>query len=146
MLVGQLQGTRGQLATISVEAPLIEAAKLLHGGQISLVIVCNLDGSMAGIITKTDVVRQISVCQGTSCTTRASSVMTREVTFCHPDILLTDAWSIMKERGLKHLPIADDDSRPIGVLNARQAVQALLNEVENEEDLLRDYVGGVGYR
>jgi CBS domain-containing protein len=146
MLVEQLPGIREQLVSISVEAPLIEAAKLLHGGRISLVIVCSLHGSMARIITKTDIVRQISSCQGTSCTTTASSVMTREVTFCHPDILLTDAWSMMKERGLKHLPIVDGELRPVGILNARQAVQALLNEVESEEDLLRDYIGGVGYR
>jgi CBS domain-containing protein len=146
MLVEQLPGTRDQLVTVSAEAPLIEAAKLLQGGQISLVIVCNSDGSMAGIITKTDIVRQISHCRGASCTAAASSVMTRDVTFCHPGILLRDAWSMMKPRGLKHLPIADGEMRPVGVLNARKAIQALLNEVENEEDLLRDYVGGIGYR
>ena len=51
----------------------------------------------------------------------------------------------MKERGLKNVPITDQDSRPVGVLNARDALQALLEEVENEELLLRDYVMCVGY-
>jgi len=31
------------------------------------------------------------------------------------------------------------------VLNARDALQALLEEVENEESLLRDYVMGIGF-
>lgn len=147
MFVAQLlPSCREQLVTISGTAPLIDAAKLFNSRPISLVIVCNLDGLMAGIITKTDVVRQISTCQGTSCTTRASSVMTRDVTFCHPDVLLKDAWSKMKEYGLKHIPIADRTLRPIGVLNARQAVQALITEVESEEELLKDYVEGIGYR
>lgn len=54
-----------------------------------------------------------------------------------------DHW---RERdNLKHIPIADQELRPIGAINARQAVQALLDEVGNEE-LLRDYVLGVGYR
>ena len=51
----------------------------------------------------------------------------------------------MKERGLKNVPITDQDSRPVGLLNARDALQGLLQEVENEESLLRDYVMGFGY-
>jgi len=51
----------------------------------------------------------------------------------------------MKNRGLKNIPINDQDSRPVGVLNARDALQALLEEVENEESLLRDYVMGIGF-
>ena len=37
-------------------------------------------------------------------------------------------------------------SRPCGVVNARDALQALLGEVEDEEALLRAYVAGIGYR
>lgn len=147
MLVEQLlSAIREQLVTIDADAPLIEAAKLLHCRKSSLVVVCDSDGVMAGVITKTDVVGQISHCQGSSCTIAASAVMTRDVTFCHPHLPLEDAWSRMKDRGLKHIPVADREQRPIGVLNARQAVQALLEEVGNEEEILRDYVMGVGYR
>jgi CBS domain-containing protein len=35
----------------------------------------------------------------------------------------------MKERHLKHMPIVDQDVRPLGVLNARDALEALLEEV-----------------
>jgi CBS domain-containing protein len=66
--------------------------------------------------------------------------MTRDVTCCRPADLLTDVWSIMKERGLKHVPIVDESTRPLGVLYARDALQVLLREVEYEELLLRDYV------
>ena len=72
--------------------------------------------------------------------------MTRNVTHCHPNDLLHDVWSIMKERGFLHIPIVDQESRPCGVLNARDALQALLEEVKDEESLLRDYVMGIGYR
>ena len=51
----------------------------------------------------------------------------------------------MKERGLKNIPVVDQDSRPIGVLNARDALEVLLEEVEYEELLLREYVMCVGY-
>ena len=52
----------------------------------------------------------------------------------------------MRSRELKNVPVTDPDFRPIGVLTARDALQALLEGVENEEALLRDYVMCVGYR
>ena len=140
-----LPAARKRLVTIDDDAPLIDAAKLLGDRHIDLVVVCSSDELLAGIITKTDVVRQISHCQGSGCTTAVSTVMTRTVILCHPNDLLHDVWSIMKERGLKNIPVVDKDSRPIGVLNARDALDALLEEVEYEEVLLREYVMCVGY-
>jgi predicted transcriptional regulator len=71
--------------------------------------------------------------------------MTRDVVVCQPGDWLREVWSTMKERGLKNIPITDQDSRPVGVLNARDALQVLLEDVENEESLLRHYVMCVGY-
>ena len=62
-----------------------------------------------------------------------------------PDDLVLDVWSKMKSRGLKNVLIVDADGRPIGVLNARDALGVLLQGSRNEESLLRDYVMGVGY-
>jgi CBS domain-containing protein len=140
-----LPAARKRLVTIGDDAPLIDAAKLLGDLHTDLVIVCSSDKLLAGVITKTDVVRQISLCRGSSCTTATSTVMTRTVIRCHPGDLLHDVWSIMKERGLKNIPVVDEDCRPIGVLNARDALEALLEDVEYEEVLLRDYVMCVGY-
>jgi len=39
----------------------------------------------------------------------------------------------------------DQSSRPIGVLNARDALEVLREEVEYEEVLLREYVMCVGW-
>ena len=72
--------------------------------------------------------------------------MTKDVVSCRPGDRLQDVWSIMKERKLLHVPIVDDDLRPLGVIKARDAVLVLLEGSEYEEELLRDYVIGVGYR
>jgi hypothetical protein len=42
--------------------------------------------------------------------------------------------------------VVDQGSKPLGVLNARDVLQSLLQDVEYEEELLRDYVMNVGYR
>ncbi|HRW30051.1 MAG TPA: CBS domain-containing protein, partial [Emcibacteraceae bacterium] len=64
------------LYTISDNAPLIDAARILSEKHNGIVVVCSNDGSMVGIISKTDIVRQISHCHGNSCTTMADKIMT----------------------------------------------------------------------
>ncbi len=135
-----------RLVTISDNALLMEAAKLLGDRYTNLVVVCNADGAMVGVVTKTDVVRRIGHCHGNGCTMAVATVMTKDVTYCRPDDLLQGIWSIMKERSLLHVPIVGQDFKPMGVINARDALLALLGEVEHEESLLRDYVMGIGYR
>ena len=135
-----------RLRTIEPDAILPDAAKLLSDTHISLVVVCNADRKMIGVITKTDIVRQIANCQGSRCTSAASAVMTRDITYCHSGDLLRDVLSKMKVSGFVHIPIVGQDSRPFGVIYARDALQFLLGDVECDISLLRDYVMGVGYR
>ncbi len=123
----------------------MDAAKLLREPDADLVVVCNADERMVGVISKTDVVRQISQWRESEYATAASTVMTRTVVSFRPDDLLHDVWTTMKHRRLKNVPILDQDSRPIGVLNARDVLEALLEEVEHEEMLLRDYVMSIGH-
>ena len=101
---------------------------------------------MAGVITKTDIVRQVAQCREFIPTVPASAIMTKSVVHCRPSDLLHEVWSSMKERGFVHIPVVDEHFRPCGVVNARDALQALLGEVKDEGSLLRDYVMGLGYR
>lgn len=137
---------RSRLVTINVDALLVDVAKLLSDTQISLVVVCDSDGAMVGVITETDIVRQIGRCGESACTTAAADVMTRDVTYCRPTDSLLDVLSMMEKRGFVHIPVVDENSKPSGVVNARDALRALMAEGEYEASLLRDYVMGIGYR
>lgn len=141
-----LATVRERLVVVSQDAPLIEAARLLGTTNTDLVVVCGRGGLLTGVISKTDVVRQIGRCEGSSCTIAISATMTEAVVACRPSDQVSDVWAIMKERRLKNIPVADAASIPIGVLNARDALQVLLTGAEQEETLLRDYVMGIGYR
>ena len=139
-----LPAAREKLVTIADDAPLTEAANFLRE-ETDLAIVRGPAGLVAGVITKTDVVGQMSRCQGANCTMAASLAMTRDVVVCRPSELLQDVWKRMRDRKLKNIPILDEDSRPMGVLHARDILQVLLEESEDEESMLRDYVMGIGY-
>jgi len=140
-----LPTARKRLVTIQDTGAVVEAARLLSGAHTSLVIVCNPKGLMSGVITKADVVRQISTCTGCSCTTAVSDIMTREVIACSPDQRLSDVWTTMRDNALRQIPIRDDDLHPLGLLYANDALELLLKDVEYEQLLLRDYVMGIGY-
>jgi CBS domain-containing protein len=75
----------------------------------------------------------------------ASLTMTRDVVVCRPGELFQDIWKRMKEHKLKNIPVVDKDSRPVGVLHARDILQILLEESQDDESMLRDYVMGIGY-
>ena len=146
MIVGNiLSRAFERLVVIEAEAPVKEAAALMSEPHTDLIVVCD-HGDMVGVLTKTDIVRQIGRCMGVGCTARVDSIVTRDVTYCRTYEILLDVWSVMRERGLQRVPILDDGRKPLGIIYAREALQALLSEAANEDELLRDYISGVGYR
>ena len=62
-----LPRARERLAVIEAEAPVREAAYLMSKPHTNLVVVCS-HGDMVGVVTKTDIVSQISRCTGFGCT------------------------------------------------------------------------------
>lgn len=141
-----LQRARERLATIDAGAPVKEAADLMSKPHTDLVVVCDQDGGVVGVLTKTDIVGQMGQCSGGGCIARVDTIMTRDVISCRPNESLKDIWSVMKQRGLQRIPIVDQGGKPIGIVYARDALQNLLGAVENDEALLRDYVMDVGYQ
>ncbi len=147
LLVGSIDAvTRRRLVTVRADASVAQVAKLLSETPVSLVVVCDAHQAMAGIITKTDIVRKVCDCPGAVGTLAAAEVMTRDVIHCHPDDALEEVLSIMKQHGLVHVPVIDVESRPAGIMEARDALRALMGHASYEISLLRDYIMGVGYR
>lgn len=147
MLVEELLPlARTKLVTLREGAPLIEAAKLLAHKEANLIVICRRSRRVVGVVAKTDVVREICTCRDTDRKRSVSNAMTREVVTCRRRDFLADVWSQMKTYGLKHIPIIDSRSRPVGLAIARDVLGFLKEEVEEEEQLLRDYVMTVGYR
>ncbi len=141
-----LPRARERLVTMNAAASAREAADLMSKPHTDLVIVCGPDGGMVGVVTKTDIVSHISRCIGGGCTSRVDTIMTHDVVSYGLDKPLHDIWSVMKSRGLQRIPLIGEDGKPVGIIYARDALQCLLGEAENDETLLRDYVMDVGYQ
>ena len=137
--------TRSRLRTVRANVPVREIAQLLSSTQISLIVVCDQEGTMIGVVTKSDIILQIGHCTGRTCTESADGLMVRNVISCLSTDALSDVLSMMKANGLVHIPVVDAEGKPSGVVNARDALRELMLDGQYEEALLRDYVMGVGY-
>ena len=137
---------RSRLLKVGVDSLLAEVAALLSASQISLVVVCDAAGSVVGVITETVLIRQLGFGRADVFTTRAGEVMNRDFTACATSDTLSDVLAMMHTRGLIHVLIVEAGDKPVGVLNARDGLRALLAAGNHEEALLRNYVMGVGYQ
>ncbi len=141
-----LPRARERLATLSGAAPVTEAADIMSRPHTDLVVVCGADGRMVGVLTKTNIVSHIRHWTAEGGGGQVDTIMIRDVASCQSGDRLQDVWAVMKARGLQRIPVLDCDGRPVGIVYARDALQALLGEAESDEALLRDYVMGVGYQ
>jgi len=141
-----LEPARKRLAVLSQEASLFDAAQILANRDTPLVVVCDGDGIAVGVISPSHIVNVLATAGVDALGFNASAIMTKPALSCHIDEALEQVWAVMSSRTLPCAPILDHDGRAQGVLFARDVAIALLDEVNYDEKLLRDYVMGVGYQ
>ena len=139
------EAAQKRLVVLSQEASLFDAARILANRDTPLVVVCDSDGIAVGVISSSHVIKILATAGVDALSFNAGAIMTKPVLSCHVDETLQQVWAVMNSRTLPCAPILDDDGRAQGVVHARDVAIALLDEVNYEELLLRDYVMGVGY-
>jgi CBS domain-containing protein len=140
-----LEAAQKRLVVLSQEASLFDAARILANRDTPLVVVCDSDDIAVGVIASSHVIKVLASAGVDALGFNAGAIMTKPVLSCHVDQTLQQVWAVMNSRTLPCAPILDDDGRAQGVVHARDVAIALLDEVNYEEILLRDYVMGVGY-
>ena len=136
---------RRRLAVLGRHSAVTDAARILADPNTPLVVVCDEDGIAIGVISRMDIVRLFGRATDADRGT-VEGIMTRSFLSFLGEQTLQFAWNSISSRGLRCAPLLDDSGRPRGVVHARDLVRALLDEVNSEELLLRNYVLGVGYR
>ncbi len=140
-----LESAQKRLMVLTQEASLFEAARILVNRDTPLVVVCDGDGIAVGVISSSHLINALATAGVDAMGLNAGAIMTKPVLTCHVDQTLQQVWTDMNSRTLPCVPILDDKRRAQGVLHARDVAISLLDEVNYEELLLRDYVTGVGY-
>ncbi len=138
------QETAGRLRVLEATASVRSAGLAFSDHQVGLLVVCGDNGRAVGVISKSDLVRHMAA--GGTGQAPVSPVMSKPILSCAPEDELYSAWQIMAARGLQNMPVLATGGAPLGVLDIRDALAALLDQERYQERLLANYISGVGYR
>jgi CBS domain-containing protein len=133
-----------RLVVIAHDTPVRRAAAALSTAHIGIIVVCDETGRAVGVVSKSDLIRHLST-MGVA-DTPVSALMSRNIISCRPEDDLYATWQRMSAQSLQNMPLLSADLRPLGVLDVRDALTALLEQEKYEERLLFNYVTGIGYQ
>jgi CBS domain-containing protein len=112
--------------TVSEEAPMSLADRLLREHNVSGLAVVNAAGTLVGVVSRTDILRlasdsAISVWPGL----RVSRAMTSPAVTIGPDGTLQEAAAILEAHHVHRLVVVDADQRAIGIFSTTDLVRAV---------------------
>ena len=126
-----------QVYTASPGDSLKDAVMKMVDSHVGCLVVKDGD-SYTGIITERDVMHAMSDCDDV-CAINVSKVMSKKIRFIAPDDTLDYAAKVMRDKGIRHLPIFDG-KKIINVLSIRDIAFAELDELKDEVNILTDYI------
>ena len=85
------------------------------------------DGQLTGIFTERDVLTKVVGSQLDIDRTSVDTVMTRDPEGLRPDDRVSYALNKMSVGGFRHIPLVDDDGRPLGVVSMRNVVDYMVD-------------------
>lgn len=145
MLVRHMQSvTSSRLTTADLHTGLRAAALLFARQGVGLVVICDSDGHATGVLSKSDLVRHLATSKSNEASVTA--LMSKPIVACAPDDDLQSVWQMMTQRSLQNIPVLDGGAKPIGILDIRDALKALMEQEVIQEHMLADYIAGIGYR
>lgn len=154
MRIGDILRHKGSdVVTIEADKTIHDAIGILNEHHIGAVVVTDRSGSVQGIISERDILRQCGEhcvrlttppTADEDCPSLVSEIMTTDLIIGVPDDDMRYVMGIMTKNKIRHLPILDD-GKLVGIISIGDVVRASIDETEAENRMLTDYVHGMTY-
>jgi CBS domain-containing protein len=128
-----------EVVTITSDATISEAARLLARRRIGAVVVRDRDGSVAGILSERDIVRAIADDSIAALGQAVSAHMTRSISTCSECDSVEDIMEQMTRGRFRHVPVVDNDQLA-GIISIGDVVKSRIEETVREAESLREYI------
>jgi CBS domain-containing protein len=109
---------------IEAAEPVSAAVEAMRRGKIGCLLVTR-DGLLVGVFTERDLLARV-LAPGLPAETPLAACMTPDPVTVQPKDSVRTAIRRMEQGGYRHLPVVDDDGRPVGVLSARRVLHYLV--------------------
>jgi CBS domain-containing protein len=128
-----------EVVTVTGDATLSEAARLMARRRIGAVVVRGQDGAFAGVLSERDIVCAIAEESVAALAQTVASRMTRDVCMCAECDTIEDLMETMTRGRFRHMPVVEDD-RLVGIVSIGDIVKSRIEETVREAESLRDYI------
>jgi len=140
MQVKQIMRDKGrEVVSISIDATLSEAARLLARRRIGALVVRDANASLVGILSERDIVRALAEASVNALAHSVAAHMTRAIETCTESDSIEDLMEIMTNRRLRHLPVLEE-GRLCGIVSIGDVVKTRIAETVREAQNLREYI------
>lgn len=133
-----------EIAAVGLEATVAEAIHKMLDHHVGAVAVVDSDFRVAGIFTERDVLRKLALSRLDPQTTSVRDLMTTPVEMATRGTGAGEALTTMLERHFRHLPVADDSGRLLGILSIRNLLEWRVDDLSRELEALEQYVSNDG--
>jgi CBS domain-containing protein len=96
------------------------------------------------MFTERDVLRKLALSRLDPETTKVRDLMTTPVEMATRNTGTGEALTIMLERHFRHMPVADDDGKLLGILSIRHLLEWRVDDLSRELESLEQYVSNDG--
>lgn len=131
-------------AAVQLGASVADAIGMMLDRHVGAVGVIDDEGRVAGIFTERDVLMKLALSGRDPGETPVRDLMTTPVEMATLSTGPGEAMGTMVERHYRHLPVADDDGRLLGILSIRNLLQWRIDDLTQELDSLEQYVANDG--
>lgn len=139
MHISDILRSKGSPAiTISPTRTVTELIAELARHDIGALVVVD-QGTVVGIVSERDVVRQLNDQGREILDAPVSEIMTAEVLTCPPDCSVEEVTRTMAERNIRHVPVVVGGDLA-GVVSLREAGKNRIGELETESEWLYLYI------
>lgn len=133
-----------EIAAVGLEATVADAIHKMLDYHVGAVVVVDREFRVAGMFTERDVLRKMSLTRLDPQTTSIRELMTTPVEMATRGTGPGEALSTMLERHFRHLPVADDNGKLLGVLSIRNLLEWRVDDLSRELESLEQYVSNDG--
>lgn len=109
---------------IDGDEPVSAAVGAMRAGRVGCLLVTR-DGRLAGVFTERDLLTRV-LAPGLPLTTPTHQCMTPDPVTVQPGDSVRVVVRRMEKGGYRHLPVVDEQNRPVGVVSARRVVHYLV--------------------
>lgn len=140
MTVARILAAKGsEVVTTQPHRTMSEVVETLASKGIGAIVVTDAHGGVLGIISERDVVRVIARNGLGAMGEAVSRFMTPKVVTATEEQTVTSLMEHMTEGRFRHLPVVRE-GRLIGLVSIGDVVKMRLEEMESEQEALRNYI------